>query len=312
MKHPASSQLTSYVVVVRVNGSHLIKNYLITFLALISGAWLSLARTPSLPRHCCHLLSLFRALSQPAHTTTSFNPLSPSSTVSCLLHLLLHPPSTLRSQPAGSEISVLVCILLLSSAARYYRQPPHPPCHPPTIQHPLLSLSLSLSVYFHFSVPLFTLFFPCSPEVRLATSYPKRRKLPVNVISLLIRFSSRFSRTADPPPPSPRPVTWLPQGLPLCCRVHDSGVIFETPMLYTSKQAEAPASSFSFFLSSLVLIIQEKRRLNEGETKWSRSFMPFDVEFLLMRSSSIPFLFRYRLNVVWYCNKRVLKSIDPR
>lgn len=56
MKHPASSQLTSYVVVVRVNGSHLIKNYLITFLALISGAWLSLARAPRLPRHRCHLL----------------------------------------------------------------------------------------------------------------------------------------------------------------------------------------------------------------------------------------------------------------
>lgn len=51
MKHPASSQLTSYVVVVRVNGSHLIKNYLITFLALISGAWLSLARAPRLPSH---------------------------------------------------------------------------------------------------------------------------------------------------------------------------------------------------------------------------------------------------------------------
>lgn len=47
---------------------------------------------------------------------------------------------------------------------------------------------------------LLPLFFPCSPEVRLATSYPKRRKLPVNVISLLIRFSSAVftQRRSDP------------------------------------------------------------------------------------------------------------------
>lgn len=112
MKHPASSQLTSYVVVVRVNGSHLIKNYLITFLALISGAWLSLARAPRLPSLTFSFppspsLCLPRARS--AHTTTSFNPLSPSSTVSCLLHLLLHPPSLLHFvhnvQPAAKSLS---------------------------------------------------------------------------------------------------------------------------------------------------------------------------------------------------------------
>lgn len=43
-----------YAVVLRVNGSHLIKNYLITFLALISGAWLSLARTARLPSEPFH------------------------------------------------------------------------------------------------------------------------------------------------------------------------------------------------------------------------------------------------------------------
>lgn len=43
-----------YVVVLHVNGSHLIKNYLITFLALISGAWLSLARVARLPREPFH------------------------------------------------------------------------------------------------------------------------------------------------------------------------------------------------------------------------------------------------------------------
>lgn len=192
MKHPASSQLTPYVVVVRVNGSHLIKNYLITFLALISGAWLSLARAPRLPRHRCHLL--FLSCEQSAHTTTSFNPLSPSTSVSCLLHLLLHPPSLLHSvhnQPAAKSLSWFAFFFSL------------PPCHcrqPPLAHRATLQQSAALP-----SLSLFPFFFPCSPEVRLATSYPKRRKLPVNVISLLIRFSSRFSRTANPPAPHRAP-----------------------------------------------------------------------------------------------------------
>lgn len=54
---PCTEQATTYVVVVRVNGSHLIKNYLITFLALIRYAWFSLSRAPRLPRHSYLLLT---------------------------------------------------------------------------------------------------------------------------------------------------------------------------------------------------------------------------------------------------------------
>lgn len=133
-----------------------------------------------------------------AHTTTSFNPLSPSSTVSCLLHLLLHPPSLLHFvhnvQPAAKSLSWFPFFFSLSSATP---SPALPPANNPTPS------PLSLSLFFFLSPSVALLFFPRSPEVRLATSYPKRRKLPVNVISLLIRFSSRFSRTADPTPPSP-------------------------------------------------------------------------------------------------------------
>lgn len=128
------------------------------------------------------------------------------------------PPSTLSRLPrplAASSISSYTLLRSYTSFTTFSRQrnlclgfhssslslpqPPRPPCHPPTIQHPRLSLSLLLPL----SPSVALLFFPRSPEVRLATSYPKRRKLPVNVISLLIRFSSRFSRTADPTPPSP-------------------------------------------------------------------------------------------------------------
>lgn len=149
MKHPASSQLTSYVVVVRVNGSHLIKNYLITFLALISGAWLSLARAPRLPSLTFSFppspsLCLPRARS--AHTTTSFNPLSPSSTVSCLLHLLLHPPSLLHFvhnvQPAAKSLSWFPFFFSLSSATP---SPALPPANNPTPSP--LSLSLCRSAF---------------------------------------------------------------------------------------------------------------------------------------------------------------------
>lgn len=135
-----------------------------------------------------------------AHTTTSFNPLSPSSTVSCLLHLLLHPPSLLHFvhnvQPAAKSLSWFPFFFSLS----LFR---NPLARLATRQQSNTLASLSLSLFFFLSPSVALLFFPRSPEVRLATSYPKRRKLPVNVISLLIRFSSRFSRTADPTPPSP-------------------------------------------------------------------------------------------------------------
>ena len=216
MKHPASSRLTSYAVVVRVNGSHLIKNYLITFLALISGAWLSLARTPRLPSHRCHhllplslSLSFFlsRALGPPIPRPPSTlsrlpRPLAASSISSYTL--LLH---SVHNQPAAKSLSWFAFFFSFPPLGTRLRlpAPAFPPANNPTPS--------ALSFFFHFSVFLslslslspFTLFFLCSPEVRLATSYPKRRKLPVNVISLLIRFSSRFSRTANPPPPIPAP-----------------------------------------------------------------------------------------------------------
>lgn len=140
-KHPASSQLTPCVVVVRVNGSHLIKNYLITFLALISGAWLSLARAPRLPRRTASFLPL--SFSSPRvllSISRSHRPhhgllqpsLAPLSPVSCLLHLLLHPPSLLHSvhsQPAAKSLSWFAFFFSLPP-----QQPtnhPHTPLEPP-------------------------------------------------------------------------------------------------------------------------------------------------------------------------------------
>lgn len=73
----ASSKAIPYVVVVRVNGSHLIKNYLITILALISYAWFSLRRAPQLPHYHRYFF------------------LSPSLPISLLLHL--HHPLTASS-----------------------------------------------------------------------------------------------------------------------------------------------------------------------------------------------------------------------
>lgn len=151
--------------------------------------------------------------------------LLPSSSVSYLLHLLLHPPSLLHSvhnQPAAKSLSWFA--FFFSLPPPQCRQPLGPP------RRRQQSAQLPLPP-----------FFPCSPEVRLATSYPKRRKLPVNVIFLFIRFSPWFSRTASPSAP-PSPVTRLPPGLPFCCRVCDSGVIFGTPRMPYSRSNSLSAS----------------------------------------------------------------------
>lgn len=109
MKRPASSRLPTYVVVVRINGSHLIKNYLITFLALIRYAWFSLSRAPRLPPSLllsAHLASILSPLYRYRLLTAS------ASTVSYTLFCI----STLRSHLFASEISALVevpCFFLL-------------------------------------------------------------------------------------------------------------------------------------------------------------------------------------------------------
>lgn len=130
------------------------------------------------------------------------------------------PPSTLSRLPrplAASSISSYTLLRSYTSFTTFSRQRNlclgfhssslslfrNPLARLATRQQSNTLASLSLSLFFFLSPSVALLFFPRSPEVRLATSYPKRRKLPVNVISLLIRFSSRFSRTADPTPPSP-------------------------------------------------------------------------------------------------------------
>lgn len=97
----------------RKRHSHLIKNYLITFLALISYAWFSLSRAPRLPHHRSYyyLLLLLPRSSPRTH-------LAPSTLLSCLPFSRL-PPSSLapsrvstpqRSRLLASEISVLVAV----------------------------------------------------------------------------------------------------------------------------------------------------------------------------------------------------------
>lgn len=88
---PCTEQATTYVVVVRVNGSHLIKNYLITFLALIRYAWFSLSRAPRLPRHAA--TSFSPALCPSRSYSLTLLSLSPFN---CLFHHLLHSHSSLH------------------------------------------------------------------------------------------------------------------------------------------------------------------------------------------------------------------------
>lgn len=112
MKHLASGKAIPYAVVVRVNGSHLIKNYLITILALIRYAWFSLIRAPRLPRYRSYFfLSRSPSLFSPSRSPT---PPSPSP-FSCLLHHLLTPSfvSTLRSYLLVNGVSVLVAVFNL-------------------------------------------------------------------------------------------------------------------------------------------------------------------------------------------------------
>lgn len=96
-------------MVVRVNGSHLIKNYLITILALIRYAWFSLSRTPQLPRHHSYFF-----LSRSFYPSRFYSPTLPSpSPFSCLLHHLLTPSSVSIPRSHLLEVSVLVAVFSL-------------------------------------------------------------------------------------------------------------------------------------------------------------------------------------------------------
>lgn len=86
-----------------VNGSHLIKNYLITFLALIRYAWFSLSRAPRLLRHRSYLL-LSRTLC-PSRSSTLLSPL-----FNCLLFSISsYPLSSLHSLRSPAKSLYLGC-----------------------------------------------------------------------------------------------------------------------------------------------------------------------------------------------------------
>lgn len=135
MRYPAPRIRPTPHVVVRVNGSHLIKNYLITFLALISYAWFSLSRA-SRPPTATSFFSLALSLSARLaltsillYTLTLWLLLPPSPTPSFV--------STLRSHLLAGEISVLVAVLF-SSFSLY----PSPSLFP-SLQHPFFFRRIS-------------------------------------------------------------------------------------------------------------------------------------------------------------------------
>lgn len=103
-KHLAPSKAIPYVVVVHVNGSHLIKNYLIMILALIRYARFSLSRAPQPCRRSYFFLSRI-------HLVFTHRPLTVSITLQLPPPPSLNTLSTLRSHLL--EASVLVALFSL-------------------------------------------------------------------------------------------------------------------------------------------------------------------------------------------------------